>query len=212
MPPPREARLDVILTADRGSFTDYGGSSVLGYVACMPSRLVPRFFMDRLFTPRVKSDRLGRALIAPYALRKVEAALARAGYRVWAVPPERLASVIRRMGVHVVGISAHDPLGLDPVSYKLSMIFGGGETWTARFFRELGDLVRSLKAEHGFKVVIGGPGAWELINSPPDYMDLLFLGEAEQTLPEVIGKLISGEPLPKIFRVKAGDLRMNDLL
>jgi hypothetical protein len=70
----------IVLTADQGTFTDYGGDSVLGYVACMPSRLVPRFFMERFFTPKIKYDRDYRALIAPYPLRKVEAALIYHGY------------------------------------------------------------------------------------------------------------------------------------
>jgi hypothetical protein len=83
-------RPEVILTADRGSFTDYGGSSVLGYVACMPARLVPRFFMDRLFTLLIKSDRYGRALTAPYALRKLEAPLIRSGFSTWVVVTERI--------------------------------------------------------------------------------------------------------------------------
>jgi hypothetical protein len=46
---------EIILSADRGSFTNYSGSSVLGYIACMPARLVPRFFMDKFFTPPIKS-------------------------------------------------------------------------------------------------------------------------------------------------------------
>jgi hypothetical protein len=46
---------EIVLSADRGSFTDYSGSSVLGYIACMPARLVPRFFMDKFFTPPIKS-------------------------------------------------------------------------------------------------------------------------------------------------------------
>lgn len=32
----------IVLTADRGSFTEYGGVSTLGYVACMPSRVMPK--------------------------------------------------------------------------------------------------------------------------------------------------------------------------
>lgn len=66
---------EVVLTADQGSFTSYSGVSTLGYVACMPARLVPRILMDRVFTPPQESDRRGEALRAPYALSKIEAAL-----------------------------------------------------------------------------------------------------------------------------------------
>ncbi len=190
---------EVVLTADRGSFTDYGGSSVLGYVACMPARLVPRIFMDRFFTPRVKVDRLGRALIAPYALRKLEALLIKHGFSTWVVPPERLRNAVKR-GARVIGISVHDPLGLDPVSFKLSMIFGGGETWTARFFRELSKEIEHLKKRYSFRVIIGGPGAWELVNNRPSYADVIFIGEAERDLPAIVKKLSVGEEVPPIVR------------
>jgi len=162
VPQATSERPEVVLTADRGSFTDYSGSSVLGYVACTPARLVPRVFMDRLFTPPVKSDRYGRASVAPYALRKLEALLLRSGFSTWVVVPEKIERAVR-LGAKVVGISVHDPLGIDPVSYKLSMIFGGGETWTARFFRELGKRVERLKRRYGFKVIIGAPGPGSLL-------------------------------------------------
>ncbi len=198
-------RPEVILTADRGSFTDYGGSSVLGYVACMPARLVPRFFMDRLFTPPIKSDRYGRALTAPYALRKLEALLIRSGFSTWVVVPERIERAVR-MGAKVVGISVHDPLGIDPVSYKLSMIFGGGETWTARFFRELGEKINRLKKKYRFRVVVGGSGAWELVNQRPSFVDTIFIGEAEKDLPNVIQKMVNGEEVPPIVRGRDPDV------
>lgn len=75
--------------------------------------------MERIFTPRVRTDPAGRALIAPCALRKLEASLSRSGFKAWVVPPEKLETVLRRVGARVVGISAHDPLGLDPVGYRL---------------------------------------------------------------------------------------------
>ncbi|MEM4971346.1 MAG: radical SAM protein [Sulfolobales archaeon] len=199
MPQAVSERPEVVLTADRGSFTDYGGSSVLGYVACMPARLVPRLFMDKLFTPPVKSDKYGRASIAPYALRKLEALLIRSGFSTWVVVPEKIERAIR-MGAKVIGISVHDPLGMDPVSYKLSMIFGGGETWTARFFRELGEKIEKLKKRYGFKVIIGGPGAWELVNQRPSYADVIFIGEAERDLPAIVKRLINGEEVPPVVR------------
>ncbi|TRM80446.1 radical SAM protein, partial [Sulfolobus sp. F3] len=150
---------DIILTADKGSFTDYGGSSVLGYVACMPSRLVPRAFMDKFFTPNTPVDSEGKALYAPYALRKVESVLVHAGFSsVAVVPPERLGKVVDGR-TRVVGLTVHDPFGLNPVSFKLSMIFGGGSTWTAKYFEELGESISKLKGKYGFKVVAGGPGA-----------------------------------------------------
>lgn len=197
---------EIILSADRGSFTDYNGSSVLGYVACMPARLVPRLFMDKFFTPPIKSDENGRALYAPYALRKIEATLVNKGFKeVAVVPPEKLKDVIDEK-TKILGLSVHDPLGIDPVSTKLCMIFGGGPSWTALFFEELGDLVYELKKRYNFKVVVGGPAAWELIKERPDWIDVLFIGEAEHSLSEVVENLLNGNQVPKIVYGKDAKL------
>jgi len=188
----------IVLTADQGTFTDYGGDSVLGYVACMPSRLVPRFFMERFFTPKIKYDRDYRALIAPYPLRKVEAALIYHGYSeedVAVVAPYVIKKVIDK-NTKIVGLSAHDPFGLNPVSYKLSMLFGGGATWTAKFFEELGEEIARLKRIYEFKVIVGGPGAWEMQRYKPEWVDTVFLGHAELDLPPLIDKIIQGEKPP----------------
>ncbi|HLI46668.1 MAG TPA: radical SAM protein [Geobacterales bacterium] len=189
----------VVLTADRGSFTDYGGSSALGYVACMPYRLVPRIFMDRIFTPPIPADNEGRAYFAPYALRKVEAALYYAGIKdVIVTPPEYLERVVNNE-TKILGLTAHDPLGIDPVSTKLCMLFGGGPSWTARFFEELGEKVSRLKKKYNFKVIVGGPAAWELIKERPDWLDVLYIGEAEHTLPSLVNEMLNGKDVPKLI-------------
>lgn len=195
-----EREPQIVLTADRGSFTDYGGSSVLGYVACMPSRLVPRLFMDKFFTPPVKVDPDGGAIIAPYALRKLEAALVNKGFQVSVIPPEVLEAHVKDE-TKILGITAHDPYGLDPVSFKLTFLFGGGETWTARFFRELGEKVSTIKRRRpNLKVIVGGPGAWELVRDRPVWVDHIFLGEGEVTFPEVARQIIEGGDLPTVIR------------
>ncbi len=192
---------DVVLTADRGSFTDYNGSSVLGYVACMPYRLVPRLFMDKFFTPPMKTDKEGKALFAPYALRKIEAVLVNSGFSVAVVPPEKLSKFAKE--TKVIGFTVHDPFGLDPVSAKLSFLFGGGPTWTAKFFSEFSEKVKSLKNKYGLKVIAGGPGAWELTMKDHDWIDVLFINEAELELPRVVKGLIDGEQMPKIVYGKS---------
>ncbi|MCI2414059.1 MAG: B12-binding domain-containing radical SAM protein [Candidatus Aramenus sp.] len=192
---------DAILSADRGSFTDYNGSSVLGYVACMPYRLVPRVFMDKFFTPPVKTDKEGKAIYAPYALRKIEAVLVNSGFKVAVIPPERLHAFAGK--TRVVGFTVHDPFGLNPVSAKLSFLFGGGPTWTAKFFQEFGEEVKGLKQRYGFKVIAGGPGAWELSLAKPEWIDVLFLNEAELELPKVVKALLDNQEVPRIVHGKS---------
>jgi len=188
----------IILTADQGSFTDYSGDSVLGYVACMPYRLIPRLFMEKFFTPKIKYYDDYRAYIAPYPLRKIESSLLHHGYTeddVAVIPPHVIKKVVDNH-TRVLGISAHDPFGLNPVSYKLSMLFGGGQTWTAKFFEELGEAVSSLKKKYNFKVIVGGPGAWEMQRYKPDWVDTVFLGHAELDFPILVDKIIKGDNSP----------------
>ncbi|MCL4307352.1 MAG: radical SAM protein, partial [Candidatus Thermoplasmatota archaeon] len=142
----------VVLTSDRGSFTSYSGVSTMGYVACMPARLVPRVLMNSIFTPPEGTNRKGEAYFAPYALRKVEASLVASGITdVSVVSPDMLERAIDE-NTKVVGISVHDPLGLAPVTFKLTMIFGGGPSWTEQFFQEMGSKIAKLKKKYGFKV------------------------------------------------------------
>lgn len=187
----------IVLTSDRGSFTDYSGANPLGYVACMPHRLVPRILMDRIFTPAMKSYPSGEAIDAPYALRKVEAIIAASGFTDVAVaPPEKLSKIINSH-TRIVGISVHDPFGLSPVSTKLSLMFGGGKSWTARFFDELGKQIASLKRKYNFTVFAGGPGVWQMDLQRPEWVDVVFNGEAEVDLPPLINNILSGGRIPE---------------
>jgi len=187
----------VVLTADRGSFTSYSGVSTMGYVACMPSRLVPRAMMNSIFTPPEDAHRDGEALVAPYALRKIEAALYKFGVtNVKVVPPEFLSRAIDE-NTRVVGVSVHDPLGLSPVTFKLTMLFGGGPSWTAQFFSELSERIAILKNRYNFKVFAGGPAVWQLELERPSWVDTIFTGEAEVDLPPLVLNAIRGDEMPR---------------
>ncbi len=189
----------VVLTSDRGSFSDYSRSSALGYFCCLPSRLIPRFMMNHLFSPPVETGRGVEAPVAPYALRKVEAALLARGVRdVAVVPPENLPRAVGP-NTRVVGITAHDPFGFSPVSTKLTMLFGGGPSWNESFFTELGQQIEGLRRHHSFRVIVGGPGVWQLSYRRPPWVDTVFQGEAEVDLPLLVGSLISGaDPPPSV--------------
>lgn len=196
----------VVLTSDRGSFSEYNRSSVLGYFACMPARLVPRPFMDFGFTPPMPVTRTGEARTAPYALRKVEAALLSAGVsQVAVVPPEHLADAI---GPHtrVVGVTAHDPFGLSPVTTKLTMLFGGGPSWNAVFFEQLGDTIARLKERQPFTVIAGGPGIWQMTYRRPAWVDVVFQGEAEVDFPVVVRSILAGEKVPPLVQGRSAKL------
>lgn len=186
----------VVLTSDRGSFSDYSRSSALGYFCCLPSRLIPRFLMDRLFSPPVEPDGGAKEPSAPYALRKVEAALLGSGVSdVVVVPPEEVERAVGPR-TRVLGLTAHDPFGLSPVSTKLTMLFGGGPSWNETFFAELGGTIRSLKARYRFWLVAGGPGIWQMSLGRPPWVDVVFQGEAEVDFPLLVRSLLQGAAPP----------------
>ncbi len=187
----------VVLTADRGTFTDYSGASPLGYTACLPARLVPRILMDELFTPPIKAIE-GEAVVAPYPLRKLQAILASNGIDSMVTPPEILHRVIDG-NTKILGINVHDPYGLSPVSTKLTTIFGGGISWTHKFFMELSNTVVRLKRKYNFKVIIGGAAAWQIALDPPPWVDTIYEGEAELDFPPIVRNALEGKELPKHF-------------
>jgi radical SAM superfamily enzyme YgiQ (UPF0313 family) len=197
----------VVLTADRGSFSDYSRSTPFGYFACLPAHIVPRPLMDRVFTPPAPTDNGGPgALWAPYALRKLEAALVAAGVSdVAVVPPERLDRAVGPR-TRVVGLSAHDPYGLSPVSTKLTMLFGGGPAWNSVFFDELGRQVERLRARAPFVTIAGGPGIWQMTYRIPEWIDTVFHGEAEVDFPLVAQRALAGERPPPVMHGRSATL------
>lgn len=202
----RNGGWEVVLTSDRGSFSEYSRSNALGYFACMPSRLVPRFFMDYLFNPPLTALPSGEARLAPYALRKVEAALLTSGITsVAVVPPEELARAITPR-TRILGITAHDPFGLSPVSTKLTMLFGGGPAWNATYFEELGDQIRQIRTHQRLAVIAGGPGIWQMTYQRPDWIDTVFHGEAEIDFPILARSILSGAPPPATVKGRSAVL------
>jgi len=58
--------------------------------------------------------------------------------------------------------------------------------------------VGNLKKTYGFKVVVGGPGVWQLKGLEDKYgIDVLFEGEAELTFPKVAKDILNGEEVPR---------------
>jgi hypothetical protein len=129
----------VVLTADRTLFTDYGECEVCGFIVCLPKRFIPDFFLHSVLCPRLRSKD-GRAVLAPYSLRKVEAYLLANGFdetEVVVAPPDDLDSVIGP-NTRVIGITTVDPMGYAPVSHTLCSFFLGvvkfAQEWNSRSF------------------------------------------------------------------------------
>ncbi len=186
----------VVLTADRTLMSSYNGSQFIGFAACFP-RVLPKWLYVRLFCPPEKSGD-GLASAAPAGLRRIEGALLAAGIprdEIAVAYPDRLSKVVDE-DTHVIGISTSDPLGLGPASSTFSNLLRR-ETYTRYFFRRL--LNDPAIRRSGARVVVGGPGAWQLAK-PEDRselgIDCLVEGEGDLVAVDIFKDALAGRPLP----------------
>ncbi len=190
----------IVLTADRALFTDFNGVSALGFGLCVPYRLIPDFIEYRVLAPSIGVDHDYRARIAPYPLAKIESSLHIAGFKredVLITPPRYLSKVVDKDTV-ILGIHVLDPQGLAPVSWTLSVLLGGGKPCTQYEFEKLMKEVLRLKSKYRFKVIVGGPGAWQLRGKEDHFgIDVLFEGEGELTFPLIAKRIIEGKDVPR---------------
>ncbi|QKR00662.1 hypothetical protein GWK48_09935 [Metallosphaera tengchongensis] len=151
----------------------------------LPKRLLPNFVKGRKYPP--------------YGLRKIESLT---GGII--IPPEKLELHVK--DGTLLGVYANDPLGMSEVSKGLETVFGEPPGHVASF-REFSEKVRTLKGRFNLKVVVGGPGSWELSLNSPDWIDVLLVGEAELTLPKILTEesrgVFFGEKTHKFFPIKA---------
>lgn len=189
----------VVLTADQALMTDFSGLSFLGFGHCVPYRLVPRVFLEKVLSSSVKTNEEGRALSASYSLRKVEASLLGNGFetkQVIVTSSDKIEKVVTEK-TRVVGVSVVDPLGKAPVSYTLASLLGGGDSCTKIEFLDLMKKVKALRKKYDFRIVVGGPGVWQLTRAKEALgIDVLFFGESETTFPRLARDIIEGKKTP----------------
>ncbi len=68
--------------------------------------------------------------------------------------------------------------------------------------------IDEAKAKNGLKVFVGGPSAWQWLYFPElmNYfgIDMVFDGEAEKLVVDMVERAINGEPIPKYLYVAGG--------
>jgi len=153
----------VVLTADRTLMARY---DILfdGMVAGSQTTRVPGPFLRAVVCPRMPHEG-GRARFAPLGLRRVEAALVSGGWSaddVAVVPPERLKDAVGPR-TRILGVTCGDPLGHGMNSTTITSIVGG-HIWASRAFQRMMKRIARLRRDlPELRLVVGGPGAWQLV-------------------------------------------------
>ena len=189
----------IVLTADRTLMSRYDvlldGMMAASQTTSMPAAVVKTVLMPRASHPG------GRARVAPLGLRRIEAALARAGLadRLTVVDDAHLSEAIGS-DTRVIAISSGEPAGLGMSSSTMTGVVGG-EIYPQAMFRGLADRVAALRKRcPQARVVLGGPGAWQVADDPEAGrglgLDHVICGYAEGNAAEVFTALLAGDDLP----------------
>jgi len=202
-------RADIILTAPKTEMSEHHEREFLGFGACTPVNVLPRWMIELFFYPKVQVNEDGVAEAAPYGLRKIEAVLKRHGFDVVVVHPDYLPRYLKT--AKVLGISAMDPLGLGPASATFKFFFGDGhDPATAYEFKEMmsSACIREFKRRGG-KIILGGPGSWQVVTlGMQDHfmIDTVVIGEAEEVAPELFQRALEGEELPRVVEAESPEM------
>ena len=194
----------IVLTASATEMSEFGNSQFIAFVGGFGMGPVPKWLTRKYLYPPVERTPEGRAKVAPYGLRKVEAILLQNGFSQQEVAVVHPADLDKFVGTNTkaVGISSMDPTGMGYVSKTYSSLVGGGEPMNAIEFKSLAKhpAIRRYKP----KVIVGGFGSWQLERKhlTRDYgVDCLVMGPGQEGIAQAFKKAVADEPLPQ--RIKS---------
>src|SRR5215467_6715720 len=197
-----EGRL-IVLTAPLTETVDHAGYFIQMALASLP------IWMERVINKKypkwrdVERAEDGSARYMPAGVRLVEASLLRQ-YRpedIVACFPEDLDKFIGP-GTRVVAVSTHNPLGVTFAAGVYASMFGSSRMpINSHYSREVFEKIKSSPYRSNFKVIVGGSGGWQIIQTD-SYEDLgvdcVVEGRSESAdAMEVLAKALRGEALPR---------------
>lgn len=197
--------MKIVLTCDETLTGTYRDIPLLDFLPCAPSEKVPSLIFNILNTQLEHKD--GVLEVAPYSIRKVEASLLKRLNRsdVTIAHPSHVHKFIDDR-TDIVGVSTMDPLGLGPVS----MMFTLGGLLTSYSKKKFTELVKGLKfmrIKNGYryKIVVGGPGSWQLALTGRWRelgVDHIVVGETDHVINDIFEQIVHGNA-PEVIHVKS---------
>ncbi len=191
----------IVLTASETEISDFRNNPFIAFTGSFPHYMPLWSSRAYLFPPPPAEN--GRSKIAPYGLRKIEAALLDKGFtedEVITAIPDDLDKVIGP-NTKVLAISSMDPLGLAYVSFTYSTFLGWGSIPQNLYSFQKIFRTKALK-KYKPKIIVGGAGSWQIGPRARQLLgiDAIVLGEADETGPEIIIKAVNGESFPAIVK------------
>lgn len=193
----------IVLTAPETEMSHFKHNPFMAFSAAFPTTMLPFNMFQKFLRPPIESHPDGRAIFAPYGLRKVEAALIDHGFKesdIAVVHPTKLEKFVGSK-TKAIGISSMDPLGIAYVSLTYSQLLGlASEPNTRTEFRKL--LNKACLRKSKAKIIVGGAGAWQLENREirePFGIDCIVLGEADKVAKKVFSRAVDGSELPAVI-------------
>ncbi len=199
MVPPKNG-IKIVLTASEIEMSHFGDDP---FGAFAGSFLLIPSFLKPLYMPKESDLPNGRARIAPYGLRKIEALLLDNGFNesdLAVVHPKNLKQFIGP-DTRVVGVSSMDPLGIAYVSLTYSNMFAlGSEPRNRKEFRHLlrKTTIAKVHDRGQAKVIVGGAGAWQVAGPAARKtlgIDSVVTGEVGPNVLNLFHQAVNGENL-----------------
>lgn len=181
-------------------------------LATLPARFYGKYMGEISYKNEVHAD--GQAKYVPQGLRVVEALLLERFYpeEIAVCYPDQLGLFVGDE-TRVVGIHAHNPLGITFATDVYAQLYGRDvEPINAAEFRKLILHPALRKHKPHLKIIVGGPGAWQIekVGLQDEWqVDCLVNGEAEEAVLPLFEAAVRGEALPR--RVECDSPRLETI-
>lgn len=198
----------IVLTAPLTEAIDHAGYFIQMAMASLPIWL--ESILNRKYPNWRDVERYedGSAKYMPAGVRLVEKSLQRAyaDDDIVSCFPEDLDKFIGPR-TRVVAVSTHNPLGVTFAAGVYTSIFGSSKMpINSHYSRELFAQIKNSPYRENFKVIVGGSGGWQIIQT--DMYDELGIdcvvegrSESNDTL-DLFAKAVAGEDIPREIEVK----------